>query len=370
MPDHLSWIRRFGVVAACLTLYACASPRYPIESARPLPPPSRPYAPPSPGRAEETPTPALRRVADLPGWAEEDHAAAFQAFQAGCRVAADPALYELCRRARAMGRLDEDEARYFFESHFQPRSINGQGVLTGYFVPEYEAREEPTPPFTAAVRPKPADLPSANAGPYADRATIEAEAPEQALAWMRAEDLFFMQIQGSGVLDFPDGHRMKASFAASNGQPFVPIAAPLRARGALTTANSSGETIRSWLADHRGPDADAVMQLDPRYIFFNIAPDDGREPAGTAGLPLTPGRAIAVDQTQHPLGGLYWIDANAPLLNGAAPAYRRLAMALDTGGAIKGSVRADLYLGRGPAAGVEAGHIRHALRLYELVPLQ
>ena len=111
------------------------------------------------------------------------------------------------------------------------------------------------------------------------------------------------------------------------------------------------------------------MDLDRRYIFFNIAPDDGLNPVGTAGLPLPPGRAIAVDQGLHPLGGLYWIDADSPTLSGAAPDYQRLVVALDTGGAIKGSVRADLYIGRGDAAGVEAGHIRHALRLYQLVPV-
>ncbi len=122
------------------------------------------------------------------------------------------------------------------------------------------------------------------------------------------------------------------------------------------------------LADHRGPEADAVMDLNRRYVFFQVAPDDGRQPVGTAGLMLTPGRSIAVDVSLHPLGGLYWIDADAPTLRGAATDYRRLAVALDTGGAIKGQVRADLYVGRGKAAGVEAGHIRHALRLYQLVP--
>jgi membrane-bound lytic murein transglycosylase A len=142
----------------------------------------------------------------------------------------------------------------------------------------------------------------------------------------------------------------------------------LRDRGALTNATSTGEAVRGWLTAHRGPEADAVMQLDRRYVFFALAPDDGLDPVGTAGLPLPPGRAIAVDQSQHPLGGLYWIDADSPTLSGAAPDYRRLVLALDTGGAIKGPVRADLFLGRGAAAGVEAGHVRHALRLYELTP--
>jgi len=346
-----------------LALAACVTPRYPITA----PPPSpRPYAPPS---AVPSPPPEVRRLSDLPGWDNEDHAAGFRAFQAGCRVTTDPALYDLCHQARALGPLGEGEARAFLEDHFQPRAIEGEGLLTGYFVPEYEAREQAIAPFTAPVRPKPADLPPGGA-PYTDRTAIEAEPPDRVLAWMRPEDLFFMQIQGSGVLDFPDGHRLKASFAGSNGQPFTPISGPLRERGAVSGAGASGPGIRAWLADHRGPEADAVMGLDRRYVFFTVAPDDGQDPVGTAGLPLPPGRAIAVDQSLHPLGGLYWIDADAPLLSGAAPAYRRLAMALDTGGAIKGPARADLYLGRGDAAGVEAGHIRHALRLYELVPAE
>ncbi len=330
---------------------------------RPYPPPS---AQPSPGA--EIPTPEYRRVADLPGWAQDDHAAAFAAFQAGCRITKDPDLYVVCRRARAVGPLDDAAAKAFFQDNFRPRAVQGQGLMTGYFVPEYEAREDPVAPFTAAVRPRPADLPP-GAGLYADRATIEAAPADNALAWMKPEDLFFMQIQGSGVLDFPDGHRMKATFAGTNGQPFTPIAVPLRQRGALTAAGSSGGAVRAWLADHRGPEADAVMDLNARYVFFNIGPDDGREPAGTAGIPLPPGHAIAVDLSAHPMGGLFWLDAEEPSLSGAAPAYRRLAMALDTGGAIKGSVRADLYVGRGPAAGVEAGHIRHVLRMYELAPV-
>jgi membrane-bound lytic murein transglycosylase A len=365
MPETIRRLGRLGALLVCLALAACVTPRYPAVPAAAPERPHRPYAPPS---AAPTPTPEFRRLSDLPGWAREDHAAGFRAFQAGCRVTPDQALYDLCHRARAMGPLGEDAARAFLEAHFRARAVEGEGVLTGYFVPEYEAREAPFPPFTAPVLPKPADLPPGGA-PYADRATIEARDPVQVLAWMRPEDLFFMQIQGSGVIDFPDGRRMKASFAASNNQPFTPIAAPLRERGALSGANTSGPGIRAWLSDHRGPEADAVMRLNRRYVFFTLAPDDGLDPPGTAGLPLTPGRAIAVDQGQHALGGLYWIDADAPVLNGAALAYRRMVMALDTGGAIKGAVRADLYMGRGDAAGVEAGHIRHTLRLYALVPM-
>jgi membrane-bound lytic murein transglycosylase A len=361
MPDQIGQLSRLVALLACFTLAACVTPRYPVTAV----PPPRPYGP-RPTRPV-VPAPEARRLSDLPGWADEDHAAAFRAYQSGCRVTADTPASDPCREAGAVGPLSRDDARAFFERHFRARPVEGEGLLTGYFVPEYEAREDPVFPFIAAVRPKPSDLVAGV--PYADRATIEAADPIDALAWMRPEDLFFMQVQGSGVLDFPGGHRMKATFAGSNGQPFTPIAAPLRQRGALPPAGSSANAVRAWLAEHRGAEADEVMQLNRRYVFFSLGPDDGDDPAGAAGLPLTPGRAIAVDPSQHPLGGLYWIDADTPTLSGAVPAYRRLAMALDTGGAIKGAVRADLYVGRGDAAGAEAGHIRHTLRMYELIPV-
>jgi membrane-bound lytic murein transglycosylase A len=266
----------------------------------------------------------------------------------------------------------------------------GEGVLTAYFAPEYPARSEPDDAFSAPLRAKPADLKIVDAGlfdpsqtgrpgaarldddgtpqPYPDRAAIEATAPDKVLAWMRPEDLFFLQIQGSGVLTFEGGKRMKALYAANNGRPFIGVANAMRDRGLLARENTSGEAIRAWLADHRGPDAVAIMQLNPRYAFFNLGPDDGRQPVGAANIPLPPGRAIAIDPAFHAMGDLVWLDAEAPILAGAFPAYRRLASALDTGGAIRGDVRADLYLGLGPAAGAEAGRVRHRLRMYRLVP--
>jgi membrane-bound lytic murein transglycosylase A len=225
------------------------------------------------------------------------------------------------------------------------------------------------------VRPRPADLPAADVGasggaqPWLDRAAIEDTEENQPLAWMKPEDLFFLQIQGSGVLDFPDGRKLKAVYAANNGQPFAGLATPMRQQGLLAADNTSGEAIRGWLADHRGPDADAVMRLNPRYIFFTLQPWDGKEPAGAAGVTLTPGRALAVDPSRHDYGALYWIDGEAPSLSGAFPRYRRLAMALDTGSAIKGEVRADLYFGMGATAGAEAGRVKHRLKLYRLTPV-
>ena len=308
--------------------------------------------------------PAASSFAGLAGWAAEDHAAAFAAFRETCGVAADPAMARPCRLARSAGRLNKAAARRFFEANFALDPGSGSGVLTAYFAPAYEARTRPDREFSAPVRPRPADL---GAAPYAERAAIEARSAPDALAWMRPEDLFFLQVQGSGTLRFPDGRRVKALYAGANGQPYLAIGGPMRAQG-LLPGEVSAQTIHAWLAAHRGPQAQAVMQLDRRYNFFRLAPDDGRPPSGSGHVPLPAGRALAVDPAFHPIGELLWIDADKPVLPGARPSYRRLAMTLDTGSAIKGPDRADLYLGQGDAAGEEAGLVHHRLRLYRLVP--
>jgi len=384
-----------SAASAALFISACAStppahtpPGPPSPVRRPTPPPFPPE--PAPPTVERT-----RPLTSLRGWDAEDHATAFAAFRETCGAAKDPALAAACRAARAIGTLDDRTARRWFEANFRVEALSGEGVLTAYFAPEYPARHKPDDAFSAPVRARPADLKAVDAGmfdpaqagrpgaaregrdgalePYPDRAAIEAASPDKApygkpLAWMRPEDLFFLQVQGSGVLTFEGGQRMKGLYAANNGRPFVGIANPMRDRGLLAADDTSADSIRAWLAAHRGPKADEIMRLNPRYAFFSLAPDDGKPPVGAAGLPLPPGRSLAVDPAYHAMGELLWIDGEAPILKGAFPAYRRLASALDTGGAIKGDIRADLYLGQGASAGAEAGRVRHTLRLYRLVP--
>ena len=388
-PSILAGLRaRAGLAAAVLwaaVLAGCA-PTPLVGSPAYTPAPRRSVLPPPVTSAGE----GVSSLANLPGWADEDHSAALLAFQAGCPAAAALDMRALCARARALGPADDMTARRFFESSFRPVILAGPGLLTGYFAPEYPARSQPDSSFSAAVRGKPTDLvypppdPAAPPGrkplaqqmgdggqtwPYPDRAGIELTPAVDALAYLRPEDLFFLQIQGSGVLVFPDGRRMKASYAADNGRPFVAIASAMIRRGELEPDRASGSAIRAWLHTHAGAEAQTVMDLDPRYVFFSLVPDDGREPAGAAGLPLTAGRAVAVDPSWHAYGEPYWIDAAAPTLNGAVRSYRRLVMALDTGSAIRGDVRADLYLGRGDTAGLEAGRVRHTLLMVKLVPV-
>ena len=393
-------VRGLAGLLAAAALAACATTPRPIPPPRPIShpvrPPPAPSLPPPPSPAP-APSPPLIAWSELPGWDREDHLAAMAALTAACRASRDEAMARVCAIARSVAPSDETEARAFLEANFRPSPVPGDGLLTAYFAPRYEAREAPEPPFTAPVRPKPGALdaviaaaladpgpdsaspslddplasPSPSsvvAPPGPDRAAIEAEPANDALAWMRPEDLFFLQIQGSGVLLLPDGRRMRATFAASNNQPFVGLARVMRQEGLIDDAHSSGEAIRAWLAAHRGEEADALMRRDPRYIYFKVIPDDGREPAGAAGVPLPAGRALAVDASRHSMGELFWIDGEAPQLNGAFPVYRRLAAALDVGGAIKGDVRADLYIGSGDEAGREAGRVRHVLHMYRLEP--
>lgn len=365
-------MRRAGPVALAglLLLAACATPPRPAPAERPRPlptqPPPAPEAPsaaPTPSAAPETPLP----LSALPGWEGEDHVAAFEAWRANCRVRKTPAMGSACRDAMAVDLLDAGSARAFFEARFLAQPLPGEGVLTGYFAPIYEARRRPDAEFSAPLRPRPNDLPP-EGGSYPDRAEIEARPARDALAWLRPEDKFFLQIQGSGTLVFPDGPPIRAVFAGTNSQAFSGVANAMRDRGLLAAGQTSAEGIRAWLAAHRGPEAAAIMALNPRYVFFRLQPDDGLPPKGAAGVPLPPGRAIAVDLSLHVPGDLYWVDARSPILSGAFPTYQRLVTALDTGGAIRGPIRADLYLGQGPEAGLEAGRIRHVLRLYRLVP--
>lgn len=375
-------LRLVAAALAAMSLGACATTPTGPRPSPPLVPSGPPEAPWEP--------PLILQISALPGWAADDHAAAFAAFRATCQASHDPELSGPCRAAQAAGPLDERAARNFFEAQFVAEALPGEGVLTGYYAPVYAARRRPDAEFSAPLRPMPADLKVVDAGlfdpaqsgrsgaaidpgsgpllPYPDRANIEALPVAAPLAWMRPEDLFFLQIQGSGALVFEDGRRMKALYAANNGRPFVGIANTMRDLGLLAADDTSGEAIHAWLAAHRGPDAQALMQLNPRYAFFRLAPDDGRAPVGAANVALPAGRAVAVDRRRHAMGELLWIEGQAPLLQGAIPAYRRLVVALDTGGAIEGPVRADLYLGEGEAAGAEAGRVRHALHLYRLVP--
>ncbi len=408
--------RRLAVLASAATLTACAAlPAGPVDT-QPLKPAASPQTqtpmvvdspppplPPNIVLQETAPTPSvptvdpaldateaqLDRVEHLPGWKIEDPIAALSALMISCRATKDIDLKALCARAQGLNGADAQTVRAFFEVNFRVEPIKGTGLLTGYYSPEYQARQAQDAEFSAPLRARPDDLlvldlagldedPSAKRQvgriqqgrfePYPDRTEIERSGLGKPLLWMRPEDLFFLQVQGSGSALIPDGQRYRLIYEASNGRPFIGIAKTLREQGLLPDNGTSAEAIRQWLSANRGTKADQVMQTNPRYVYFSLGLDDGSEPIGAAGMALIAGRAVAIDPTQHRYGDLLWIDAGAPVLTGSFPLYQRMVSALDTGGAIKGEVRADLYLGRGDGPGLEAGRIRHNLTLYRLRP--
>ena len=341
MPPR-RWVPRLTAGLALLFLLgACET----------LPPPYVP--PPAAGRvwvppprageyfdpAPETPTTiANPDFLKLPGWDQEDTLGALAGLRAGCRVARVPALAGVCQDLARQAPGDATAARLFFETRFDIVPVEAPGLLTGYFSPEYDARLIPDSEFSAPLRARPADLvvPSAVPGastasvnaavgrlvsgrlePYPDRAEIEQLGLGRPLMWLRPEDLFFLQIQGSGTAILPGGERRKLAYDGSNGRTFIGLGKIMRERGLLADNATSAEEIRQWLVRHRGPEAAALMQLNPRYVFFSVSADDGQEPVGSAGVPLPPGRAIAVDPGSTAVGGLYWIDAQAPVAGGA-----------------------------------------------------
>ncbi len=391
----MNW--RHGL-ALGLVLFAAACAERPSSVVTPpTGHPQNPSNPANPPSAEiSTPVPEASRLSNLPGWDQSDAFVALEALRATCNYKKGRGYASVCQAMAGQDFNSPDDVKTFLLRNLQIAPVDGQpaelgapGTLTGYFVPDYDAMTVPSAEFSQPVRLRPDDLVYVSGAqmtpvqsgakvaarkvtgkyvPYYTRADIEQQ-PAQSPYYMRPEDYFFMQLQGSGFLDLPDGKRVYAAYAADNGQPFVGIARVMVDRGILASNQTSGDNIHSWLAAHRGPDAQDVMNADPRYTFFAIQTNQ-TEPNGAAGQPLPPGSAIAVDPGYHDLGDLFWLDAHVGgnALSDAFPAYQRMVSALDTGGAIKGNIRADLYVGHGDRAGTEAGRIKHVLHMYRIIP--
>jgi membrane-bound lytic murein transglycosylase A len=375
-----------GFALALLALLVAACAERPITPPV-VTPPKTPAGPEQPPVYLPTPVPEGARLSDLPGWENTDPFIAIEALRATCQYKKGRQYAAICADMARQDFETPQQIMAFLNVHFRVEKVEGQGLLTGYFVPDYDAQLTPDAEFSQPVRTKPADLvvipgsqltPASSAPkvaarrlgelyvPYFTRAEIE-QLPANAQYYMRPEDYFFMQLQGSGFLDLPDGKRIYAAYAADNGWPFVGIAKTLTERGILDKTQTSGDNIHAWLAAHRGPEATEIMNTNPRYGFFAIQPDQ-TEPVGASGLALPSGSAIAIDPTQNDMGDLFWLDADAGALKDSFPTYQRMVAALDTGGAIKGKIRADLYVGHGQRAGSEAGRIKHTLRMWRLVP--
>ena len=257
--------------------------------------------------------------------------------------------------------------------------------FTGYFEPEIEVRSRPEGRFTEPVPGVPADLVRKGNGqtlqrlsngatrPYPPRADIDLSRLP-VLAYARPEDVFFLQIQGSGRMQFPNGRVARAAFAAHNARPFKGIANWLFQRGKIGRGEMGMQGIKSWMAIASPADLREAMNANPRFVFFEAEEigNEARGPKGAMGVPLTPWGSLAVDTKLHPLGIPVYVETSFPQAGtgSAEPLpYRGLMVAQDTGGAILGPVRGDIYFGTGDRAGAQASMVNVPGRLWVLLPV-
>jgi membrane-bound lytic murein transglycosylase A len=369
----------------------------------PAPPTPMPAPPPTP-RATFTPVPWTA----VPGWSTDTVEAAWPAFVVGCRaLLANPrtqALWQTpCEAGNAIDARDGRAVRAFFEAHFSPYSVaaaadgNAVGLVTGYYEPLLAGSRVRTPKFSVPLYAPPDDLLTVDLTalhpelkdrrvrarvegkrvvPYWPRADIErGAAPLSGKALVYVEDpveAFFLEIQGSGRITLADGTVIRLNYADQNGHPYRSIGRVLIDRGEVPRERASMQGIGAWA--RANPDKlRALLDENPSYVFFREVPApaagsleaaiDG--PIGSLGVPLLAGRTIAVDTRAIPLGAPMFLATTMPL---STTPLERLVLAQDTGGAIRGAVRADFFWGFGSAAGREAGRMRQDGRMWLLWP--
>jgi membrane-bound lytic murein transglycosylase A len=300
----------------------------------------------------------------LDGWEEDDHSAALGVFRNTCMDFDEPDWRSLCAIADTA-----PDARTFFELFFRPVIIGGDqtALFTGYFEPELDGSRTRTARFRFPVYRVP---PEVGDGQWLSRAEIETtgilEGRDLEIAWVDdAVELFFLQIQGSGRIRMTDGSVIRVGYGGRNGHEYRSIGQELVRRGIYGAHQVSAPVIANWV--RRNPDAGRrLLHHNPSYIFFREVDIEDPElgPLGAMNRSITPMRTIAVDPTYTPLGAPVWIEKG-----GAAP-IRRLMIAQDTGGAIRGPQRADIFFGFGDDAGTAAGTIRDPGRMIVLLPIE
>lgn len=378
-----------ALVAAALALILVTRPE------RPLPP--------------DRPVFGAVAFGDLPGWHEDNLVPALQAFRRTCarwrKLPDDRPLggtgiagrladwREACAAAE---QADDrpDTARAVFEQQFRPYAVSvggrDRGLFTGYYEPSLRGSRTADARYRVPLFGRPGDLVTVDLGkfrdkwqgeriagrvqgdrlvPYHDRTAIDGGAlKDRGLEIVYVDDpvdAFFLHIQGSGRIELDTGETLRVGYAAQNGHAYFAIGRELIRRGALDRKTVSMQGIRDWLARH--PDeADAVMAMNRSFVFFRALKGDG--PIGAGSVALTPERSLAVDRRYIPLGAPVWLDASAPDGGGGEQTLRRLLVAQDTGGAIRGVVRGDVFWGHGPQAAEIAGRMKHEGRFYLLLP--
>jgi membrane-bound lytic murein transglycosylase A len=350
--------------------------------------------------------------ADLDGWTSDDHAAAFAAFLESCRtsqnrrrqpreLAAIPAaLKDICEEARQAIPLDEEGARKFFEDHFRPIRISklgdSDGFLTGYYEPIIAGSRVPTGQFTAPLYRRPPNLVPAGRRklgdafpskgvfvgrrvgrrkivPYYDRGRIEDGALDGwhlEICYLHDQvDVLFAQIQGSARIRLEDGTILRVNYDSHNGWPYTPVGRVLLDQKLMNKDQISMQSIRDWM-EANPEQAKEVRRQNKSYVFFRItdlATED--EAVGGQGVRLMPGRSIAIDRALHAYGTPFFIQAELPIANQkTGTKFDRLMIAQDTGSAIVGPARADIYFGAGDEAARIAGRIKNPGTFVMLLP--
>ena len=389
ITTHIAWI----LLAACTQVPTQQEPHpraHGMGCPGMKPCPACPVCPPA------KPAPETARYLEstfdaLPGWPAAFVEPSLRAFVASCPRPG--ALAPACAIARTIPPADEAAARRFFEETFTPYAVTTgegaeSGLVTGYYEPVIDGSRTRTPQHRYPVYGVPDDLVVVDLAsvspdvrnmrlrgrlegrrlvPYASRAEIDGKGdgfPAPILAWTADPvELFFLQIQGSGQVRLENGERMRLGYADQNGHPFRSMGRYLVERGELPLEQASMQGIKAWALANPAKLQEALNH-NPSYVFFREMPASGA-PVGALGVPLTPGYSIAVDRRFVPLGAPVYLATTYPL---SEERLERLMAAQDTGGAIRGAVRADFYWGTGPEAGAFAGRMRQQGKMWLLWP--
>ncbi|GAB4126024.1 MAG: murein transglycosylase A [Sideroxydans sp.] len=376
------WLLLLVLLAAC---------RAPL----PPPPPAPPITPPPPAM-KPAPEYLPAEWAALPDWLQQDLPAGWPALRQSCRaLRLKPVWLPICAAAEQVAEDDAMAQRTFYETWFTPYQVlnpdgSDTGLITGYYEPLLKGSRTRSARFPYPIYAPPDDMLEVDLGelfpelrgriararldgkrvvPYFNRAEIDAGlAPalrgKELYFVGNPVELFFLQIQGSGRIELEDGTRVKIGYAEQNGHPYASIGRKLIDMGELKPEEASMQGIKRWAETHP-EQLPIVLGHNPSYVFFRELPDTLAGPLGALGVPLTAEYSIAVDPRRIPLGLPVFLATTRP--NSNEPLHR-LVFAQDTGGAIKGAVRADFFWGFGELAGYQAGRMRQTGRLWVLFP--
>lgn len=406
MPPMIRPLLRRHALPIVLALLAAGCAHTPGSNAPALKGPCAPATPCSPcpacpGQEPQAATPAAAPLQAsswqaVTGWLQDDPAEALPALRASCATLSRQATWKpACERAAALGANPTTEAaRQFFEAYFTPWQLTNadgstEGLITGYYEPLIRGSRTRSARSAWPIHGVPKDMLTIELGdvypelkslrlrgrlvgnkvvPYWSRQEFSERASQtQAPVLLWADDpieLFFLQVQGSGRVQLPDGKMVRIGYADQNGHPYQSIGRWLVAQGELTLDKASMDGIKRW-AEANPHRLQEMLNANPSYVFFRELPASNGGPVGALGVPLSAGRSIAVDPRYTPLGAPVFLSTTHPL---SATPLQRLMLAQDTGGAIKGVVRADFFWGFGADAGREAGRMRQQGSMWVLLP--